>query len=49
MRPIDKQGMQSYNLVAVQEFKSKRSELSLILEMEELPVQSNEVYRLQRI
>jgi hypothetical protein len=48
MRPIDKQGMQSYNLVVVQELKSKRSELSLILEKEELPVQFNEIYRLQR-
>jgi hypothetical protein len=32
----------------VQEFESKRSELSLILEKEELPVQFNEIYRLQR-
>jgi hypothetical protein len=39
--------MQSYNLVVVQELKSKRYELSLILK-EELPVQFNEVYRLQR-
>jgi hypothetical protein len=48
MRPIDKQGMQSYNLVVVQELKSKRYELSLILEKEELPIQFNEIYILQR-
>jgi hypothetical protein len=48
MRPIDTQEMHLYNLVVVQELKSKRSELSLVLEKEDLPVQSNEVYKLQR-
>jgi hypothetical protein len=48
MRQINKLVMQSYNLVGVQEVESKRSELSLILEKEELPEQFNEIYRLQR-